>query len=415
MGHVAPCEGRSAVTPPNNNKTEPQRHVTVGLLWHSLGSGNLGVGALTESNIAIVRGVAEKLGLSVRFVVLGTSDASVPELATELRAAGHDLQIKRIRVFRKEFRDAVRACHLVLDIGEGDSFTDIYGFKRFMYYWLSKNIVCFVGTPLILAPQTIGPFNGLIARMLAKQVMRRCLKIFTRDNLSSAYLKELGISGNVDEATDVAFRLPYTQPTKINDGKVRVGINVSGLLFSGGYTGKNQFGLSIDYPATMRALLTELTARADVEVHLVSHVIEPHMQVEDDVYAAKILAAEFPSVKLSPVFSRPSEAKSYIAGMDFFTGARMHACIAAFSTGVPVVPMAYSRKFNGLFGTLGYSGIADCKVQVDRDCLKSIIDGFEERSTLDRSLGNSLMAVNAKIARYEICLRSHFYLNSTKE
>ena len=28
----------------------------------------------------------------------------------------------------------------------------------------------------------------------------------------------------------------------------------------------------------------------------------------------------------------------------------MHACIGAFSAGVPVIPIAYSRKFIGLFG-----------------------------------------------------------------
>lgn len=313
----------------NENKSSSSaasaRLVTVGLMWHSLGSGNLGVGALTESNIAIVRGVAEQLGLRVRFVVLGTSESTVSQLASELAAAGHELQVRRIRVFRKEFREAVRACDLVLDIGEGDSFADIYGLKRFLFYWYSKNIVCGVGRPLILSPQTIGPFDGGIARLLARQVMKRCTRVFARDNLSSAYLKELGMTGNVDEAIDVAFRLPFTRPVPHNDGKVRVGINVSGLLLNGGYTGNNQFGLSIDYAATMRELLRQLTAQPDVEVHLVSHVIEPHMPVEDDVAAAKRLAAEFPGVVVAPTFTRPSEAKSYIAGMDFFTGARMHA------------------------------------------------------------------------------------------
>ncbi|MDC6166640.1 polysaccharide pyruvyl transferase family protein [Paucibacter sp. XJ19-41] len=384
-----------------NNKSAPKRRVTVGLMWHSLGSGNLGVGALTESNIAIVRGVAEKLGLALRFVVLGTSDAGVPELAAELRAAGHELEVTRIRVFRREFREAVRRCDLVLDIGEGDSFADIYGLKRFMFYWLSKNIVCLLGKPLILSPQTIGPFDGAIARILAQQVMRRCARVFARDNLSTAYLKQLGISGNVDEAIDVAFRLPFIRPARPADGRVRVGINVSGLLFNGGYTGNNQFGLSIDYAATLRALLADLSARPEVEVHLVSHVIEPHMPIEDDVHAAKILATEFPGVILSPVFTRPSEAKSYIAGMDFFTGARMHACIAAFSTGVPVVPMAYSRKFNGLFGTLGYAHVADCKVESQVQVLKRIDDALRAREQVKQQVDVALQLVAERITRYE--------------
>ena len=68
-----------------------------------------------------------------------------------------------------------------------------------------------------------------------------------------------------------------------------------------------------------------------------------------------ILRARYPRAIVAPAFRTPVEAKSYIAGMDFFAGARMHACIAAVSSGVPVYPLAYSRKFNGLFvETLGY-------------------------------------------------------------
>ena len=32
----------------------------------------------------------------------------------------------------------------------------------------------------------------------------------------------------------------------------------------------------------------------------------------------------------------------------------MHATIASFSAGVPVIPFSYSRKFEGLFHSLGY-------------------------------------------------------------
>jgi len=394
----------------NENKSPspaaaPKRLVTVGLMWHSLGSGNLGVGALTESNIAIVRGIAEELGLRVRFIVLGTSDATVPELAAELAAAGHELQVRRIRVYRKDFRDAVRSCDLVLDIGEGDSFADIYGMKRFRFHWLSKNIVCSLGRPLILSPQTIGPFDGGLARMMAKQIMRRCTRVFARDNLSSAYLREIGMAGNVDEAIDVAFRLPFARTERAPDGKVRVGINVSGLLFNGGYTGNNQFGLSIDYAATMRELLRQLTARPEVEVHLVSHVIEPHMPVEDDVTSARKLAGEFPGVIVAPTFKRPSEAKSYISGMDFFTGARMHACIAAFSSVVPVVPIAYSRKFNGLFGTLGYTVLADGKKMRDAELVALVMQSLDRRDEIRPQVAAGVAQALERLKSYENTLR----------
>jgi colanic acid/amylovoran biosynthesis protein len=339
----------------------PSKRLTVGLLWHSLSSGNLGVGALTESHIAILARVAERLGIQVHFVVLGTGQSSLPGLATELQARGHALSNHPVRVLRATFRAQARACDLVLDIGEGDSFATIYGFKRFFFYWLSKYLVQWTDTPLGLAPQTIGPFDSKLTRAMAAQVMRGCEFVFARDSMSRRYLSDLRLDQVADEATDVAFALPFVRPQRALDGRIRVGINVSGLLFSGGYTGDNQFGLSLGYAATIRRLVAEFSRMPDVELHLVSHVIEPHRPVENDMAAARQLANAHPSVIVAPAFTRPSEAKSYISGLDFFTGARMHACIAALSSGVPVVPMAYSRKFNGLFGSLGYPHLADCK------------------------------------------------------
>ena len=66
--------------------------------------------------------------------------------------------------------------------------------------------------------------------------------------------------------------------------------------------------------------------------------------------------------------------------MDFFMGARMHATIGAFSSGVPVVPMAYSRKFNGLFvDTLQYDAMVDMKEQDDDKILSVIKNAFSRR------------------------------------
>jgi polysaccharide pyruvyl transferase WcaK-like protein len=79
----------------------------------------------------------------------------------------------------------------------------------------------------------------------------------------------------------------------------------------------------------------------------------------------------------------------------------MHACIAAFSSGVPVVPMAYSRKFNGLFGTLGYNEIADCKKDNDDEVLKKIMAGFNNRDELHKKIKLSLTQVNERLSRYE--------------
>ncbi len=107
---------------------------------------------------------------------------------------------------------------------------------------------------------------------------------------------------------------------------------------------------------------------------------------------------------LAPDFPDPSSAKTYIAGLDFFAGARMHACIAAFSSGVPVVPMAYSRKFQGLFGSLGFNRTVDCTTETAEAIETKILAGFDDRATLAAEAVAALALGRAKLAHYEDAL-----------
>lgn len=61
----------------------------------------------------------------------------------------------------------------------------------------------------------------------------------------------------------------------------------------------------------------------------------------------------------------------------------MHSTIAAFSSEVPVFPMAYSRKFNGLFAdTLQYPYMADMKTQSNAEILANIKQCYGQRKDL---------------------------------
>ena len=375
--------------------------ITIGLLWHSLSSDNLGVGALTESQIAICQSAAQRAGVEVEYIVFGTVGGSSYAPQGVRLIKGSRVSIKQMLTGRSPFLKELERCDIVFDIGEGDSFADIYGLKRFLFLIASKIAVLAKGKALVLSPQTIGPFDRWYARTIAAIVMRRCQQVFSRDGLSAAYLRKIGVVDNTDEVIDVAFRLPFAKPALRSDQRIRIGINVSGLLFSGGYAGGNQFGLTLDYPDLIRRLLRSWAAMPGNEVWLIPHVIPDNIPNDDDRVAIDELIQEFPGVHRAPEFSSPSEAKSFIAGMDFVTGARMHACIAAFSSGVPVMPLAYSRKFNGLFAALEYPWIADAKAMTTDQAYVAIIDGFERRAELAQCeiVGNCI--AQAKLERYE--------------
>lgn len=382
--------------------------LTVGLLWHSFSSDNLGVGALSESQIAIAESAAQTAGVSLRFVVFGNEGAHnyVPKNRGIEFAA--PLSAKELLLGKSRFSRDVARCDLVLDIGEGDSFTDIYGTKRFRRQMLSKFIVLWCRRPLVLSPQTIGPFDRPVARWIAVQAMKRCLRVFTRDSLSTEYVRTLGLGAHCEEAIDVAFRLPYTRPAPSASSRRQIGLNVSGLLFSGGYAGDNQFGLTVDYPALVRRLLAKWCADGANDVWLVPHVLSDRMPRDDDRKAIATLLTEFPTAKAAPEFGSPSEAKSFISGLDFLTGARMHACIAALSSGVAVVPLAYSRKFNGLFSSLGYEWLADGKALSTDEAFERIDSGLSRWEMLAADARACATVVERRLSGYQSFLEQQF-------
>jgi colanic acid/amylovoran biosynthesis protein len=376
------------------------RPIKIALLWHSASSGNLGVGALTVANMTIVREVAAALNLEPRFLIVGMRDGDNTYLHAD-----------EAEIFPVSTRSLLSPAgcwtvlgkpDAVLDIGAGDSFADIYGLKRFLFLWATKVIVIARGRPLLLSPQTIGPFTRTPYKQLAKSVLEGARAVVVRDRQSLQALKQLAPKARAVLSVDVAFALPYEDRSAERGGpRLRVGVNVSGLLFHEAQTGGNRFGLSANYANVMRRFIAGLAERPEIEVHLIAHVVSMDVDPDDDGRLADRLHEEFPQTVRVANFDGPCEAKSYISSLDFLVAARMHACIAAFSSGVPVVPVAYSRKFSGLFGLLDYSWLVPVQGLNDDEALAFINDCLERRATLVADTANGMAKVSDLLAVYK--------------
>lgn len=381
--------------------------VEIGLLWHSDRSGNLGVGALTVGNIAIVRGVAAELGLTPRFTILGFGDSGTSYI-TEADVGFTGLGARSIA----RGYAALGRLDAVLDIGAGDSFTDIYPIKRFTWIVMSKVATIVQQVPLVFSPQTIGPFTGDTAAKraigrIASWTMRRARAVAVRDAKSLDAVRAVTPDVAPIYSVDVAFALPWT-PAPTPTGRPRIGINVSGLLWRGGYTGRGEFNLGYDYKALMTGLIEALLAQDDCTVELICHVNGYVSSPDNDGSVADELVQRYPALVRVPDFASPSAAKSHISGLDALVAARMHACIAAFSSGVPVVPVSYSRKFEGLFGSLGYQRVVPFTGMATAPALAFTLDALADRDTLKAEIAQGLTQVAARLDAYRAVLRDLF-------
>ena len=384
------------------------REIRIGLLWHGRGSGNLGIGALTVGNILCARAAAEALGLSPRFTLLEFANDFDQPYVEGPDIDGFEITTKSM-LSPAGYWSRIGKLDCILDIGAGDSFTDIYSSKRFGFLWLSKAMAWLRGVPLLFSPQTIGPFKRQPHTALASWAMKRAFAVVARDPQSFAAIGHMAPGAKAVQAVDVAFRLPFDRPARAAGGPLEIGVNVSGLLFNGGYTGGNEFGLQVDYADLMRRFIAEMLARPGVRVHLITHATGDKLPMDDDGRVADRLAAEFPAAVRPPNFPSPSAAKSYIAGMDFLVAGRMHACIGAYSAGVPVVPIAYSRKFSGLFqGVLGYDFGVPVSGMSTEEALGYLRTCVDDRARLTEAVRAGHAVVEGALAAYDTELRALF-------
>lgn len=308
---------------------------------------------------------------------------------------------------------------LVAAISGGDSFSDIYGYLRMLYVSLPQILVLWVGKPLVLLPQTLGPFKTRMARAMAKYIMKRSRLVYSRDHAGvDMALGMLG--GNGDPARfrfcyDVGFLVEPREPRNLepvglmfggDPGSPIVGLNVSGLLFMGGYSGDNMFGLCLDYKTLIHHLIEFLIVKKHASVMLIPHVLgfdgEGDTSACQAVYDA--LRHEYPgNLGLIPAAYNQfdqSEMKYVIGRCDFFIGSRMHACIGAVSQNVPSVSIAYSDKFAGVMESVGVGSIvADPRKMGEKEILRIVEQAFDARAQVREQLTQTMPHVKQTVLR----------------
>ncbi|MDY6131352.1 MAG: polysaccharide pyruvyl transferase family protein [Prevotella sp.] len=393
-----------------------------------INNGNRGCVALVYSALFLIDSVLTEKGVEYQFFLTdsmhpkdGDYHIQLNDKKIRYKQIGHVLPLskksflKSIINYKKLFFDKqiFKDADYFLDIGQGDSFADIYGANRFNAIDLIHKEALRYRKPYCLLPQTIGPFKTDAIKKAANKAIEKATMVMARDKKSYDYvLTNVPEQINVKEYIDVAFFLPYTKQV-FDPAFTHVGLNISGLLWHGGYTGDNQFGLKDDYQKIIREIIEYFIKMPNVKLHLISHVVGSERNIENDYEVCYDLIHElnYPNLILASLFLSPIDAKSYISGMDFFMGARMHSTIAAFSSGVPVVPMAYSRKFNGLFeDSLGYQHLIDLKTDNTNEVLASIIDTFSKRESLRNEIRELLWNVVEKKKKLIIDdLRSFFH------
>lgn len=434
-----PCQAAASTARAESGKPPHATSRIVGLLGLSFNSPNRGVAALASGTINAVHhampdcrifvldygrasatyavhcegGLAQVELVNLRYSwKLWLPNNIVRLLFTALILRSLPSKVLRSRlVTRHKYLGRIHAADWLGSIAGGDSFSDIYGLGRLLYVTLPQVLVLLLDKPLVLLPQTLGPFRRRVAKGLGRWIMRRARLVYGRDRQSVAEVRPMmPCPERVRFGYDMAFALEPCAPTeprlrqieRLSATQSLVGINVSGLLYMGGYTQSNMFGLKSDYRRLVRAVVRYFLER-DVPVLLVPHVFADEPGSEGDQQASQACYRELAGgsggrLHLLPGEPNQHELKHLIGKCDFFIGSRMHACIAALSQAVPAVGLAYSRKFLGVFDSIEVGELAiDLREVGEEAVLKRLASIYEQRARIRKHLRARMNDVKASV------------------
>jgi colanic acid/amylovoran biosynthesis protein len=249
-------------------------------------------------------------------------------------------------------RKTLKSVDYVLSVG-GDNYSLDYLFPSLLM-GLDRYAMD-LRKPVVLWGASVGPFERepdflpVIHRHLERMAF-----IAARESITVKYLTKLGLANKTVHVADPAFVLT---PEHIDvapfwpedSGKGVVGLNISPLLLRYRPRNEPQDKLLDEVAGFIR----NAVVKRGLGVLLVPHVI-PHDRAaknNDATFMAQLLPRLNDlgnHVQLMNDQLNAAETKYVISKCRFFIGARTHSTIAAFSSGVPTVSIAYSVKAIGI-------------------------------------------------------------------
>jgi colanic acid/amylovoran biosynthesis protein len=262
-----------------------------------------------------------------------------------------------------------------------------------------------LGKPVILWGASVGPFERepLFVAAIARHLGRMSLNA-VRESVSYDYLtKVLGLK-NVIRMADPAFTL-VKQEVDIaafwpdDQGNGAIGLNISPLIEKFKHAGQD---LRVEAVQFVRHVVQKM----NYGVLLVPHVVpSDNAPGNNDAHYMRMIGDACGdlggAVRIMPSAFNAAQIKYVISQLRFFIGARTHATIAALSSGVPTISIAYSVKARGINRDLfGHEETVLPTPEVSSQTLVAALN------LLVRNEADFRTALRKKIPEYEAMIRA---------
>ncbi|MGI5822506.1 MAG: polysaccharide pyruvyl transferase CsaB [Dethiobacteria bacterium] len=235
--------------------------------------------------------------------------------------------------------------------GGGGLLQDVTGPRTIPYYLGMMELARFLGAKVAVFAQGVGPLRSRWSRLAVKKVLSRVDFISVRDVASACFLRDLGISKEIEITADPVFslrpaaprgRAPFREGSGLRrpPGELLVGIalrpypgekvfdqKIQTVIANGCYYLRQEFGAKLLYLPFHR--------KKDFPL---AKVMASHPLSKGKVYEGPLA---------------PDKLLQLMGELDLLIGMRLHALIFAALSGVPFIALPYDPKVNAFLKNIG--------------------------------------------------------------
>lgn len=228
--------------------------------------------------------------------------------------------------------------------------------------------------PIVMLPQSIGPFEGAGGRAAGRFLLRAFGDIRVRDEASAVRIRALdgALAGRTRVLPDMVFAEPRAAAAPL-PARRRIAVVVRNWWFPGA---ADPQAAQERYLDTVARAITRLQA-AGHEVEAVVHSDGPTDRGDDRTATAQLVAALPAPIPVRSVCdaATPELAAERYRDYDLVISVRMHAALLAIREGVAAIAIAYEPKTEEIFGDLGLSDWQLPIDALDEDALVALATG----------------------------------------
>ena len=294
---------------------------------------------------------------------------------------------------------------LVLSCGGGNFYAHRELSFGLIWALLTLGFAVLSGKVVVMLPQSFGPIQGRMQRLLARWTFNGVNLILARESLSAAFLTErLHLKKKVVVVPDMAFGLasipaPECQVASDRTAPFRIGVTI---IDRGAQA--PDFDGQEAYEEALARLLTRLHHAQDAQIHLFCQCYGPSRD-QDDRAVVRRLHERIEQLGGQAIarsgFIDAREIISAYGDMDLVIGTRMHTGIFALCNRVPVLLIGYQPKARGIMTSFGLERYWCDIASVDADTLYALAcELLDRRHEISKQIAAHLFEAQAELQQW---------------